>query len=319
MSDSKFESLVSALLEQRKFSDLFYDSKNMSESEREESLRRLALCAHTAVSDIVSSVNFKSHLKTHQHVDHAKMLYKTVDLFRYTLAVLNLWDIDPQKFVDACDIKNDFLHMRHRLDSAPWDGRPVVVFDCDDVIAKFRSHFDNFLEKKWSIPLDPDSNEYYNNAGLVAAGLNPEIAFRDFLSSGQMRELKVNTNVADAMRILSDRGYWIQILTARPAESLNCFYDTFHWIEKNGIPCNAVGFSSEKYRWVSEQQFYMDGKMVCAVDDSPKHAAEFAAHGVKAIMPAMPYNAHVKNSDTLKRVDFSLLSADDIVKLVVDL
>lgn len=317
MSDSKFGTLTSALLEQRKFSDLFYDSSNLTEKEREEALRQLALCSHTTVSDIVAAVNFKSHVKTQHDVDHARLLYKTVDLFRYTLAVLNLWNIDPSRFVEACDVKDDFLHMRHKLEMSKWQGQDVVVFDCDDVIAKFRSHFDAYLASRWGIETDHSLKEYYNTRGIIAAGLNPETLFKEFLRSSQMLQLSTNDNVVQAMRILRDKGYWIQILTARPAENLDSFYDTFAWIKKNDIPCDAVDFSPEKYRWLSEQKYYMADKVVCAIDDSPKHAAEFAAHGVRTIMPSMPYNEHVQGSNTLRRVNIQRLTPEEIVSLIV--
>lgn len=316
MSNSKFDTLASALLEQRKFSDLFYNLESLSEPEREDILRQLALCAHTTVSDIVTSVNFKSHVKTQHDVDHARLLYKSVDLFRYTLAILNLWNIDPERFISACNAKNDFLHMRHNLESKKWQGQDVVVFDCDDVIAQFRSHFDKYLHEKWEIKPDAHLKEYYNAKGIIAAGLNPDVLFKDFLRSSQMLALPANKNVVQAMRSLKDKGYWIQILTARPAENLDSFYDTFSWFNKNNIPCDAIDFSPEKYRWLSEQKFYMMNKVVGVIDDSPKHAAEFSAHGVKTIMPAMPYNDHVEESAFLKRVDLKSLSSEDICSLI---
>lgn len=317
MSDSKFTTLTSGLLEQRKFSSLFYDSEKLSDKEREEALRQLALCAHTSVSDIVASVNFKSHVKTQHDIDHARMLYKTVDLFRYTLAILNLWNIDPERFVKACDAKNEFLHTRHRLESSKWQGQDVVVFDCDDVIAKFRSHFDSYLAETHGIEIDPNLREYYNTRGILSAGLNPEVVFKQFLRSGQMLELQTNDNVVGAMRILKDRGYWIQILTARPAENLDSFYDTFAWVNKNNVPCDAIDFSPEKYRWLSEQQYFIANKVVRVIDDSPKHATEFSSHGVRTVVPALPYNDALVNSETLSRVDFQGLTAEEIVDLIV--
>ena len=53
----------------------------------------------------------------------------------------------------------------------------------------------------------------------------------------------------------------------------------------------------------------------CDNTELPKEVAEAYA----SLPEEIDYNVHVKNSDTLKRVDFSLLSADDIVKLIVDL
>ena len=131
-----------------------------------------------------------------------------------------------------------------------------------------------------------------------------------------MLQLSTNDNVVQAMRILRDKGYWIQILTARPAENLDSFYDTFAWIKKNDVPCDAVDFSPEKYRWLSEQKYYMAGKVVCAIDDSPKHAAEFAAHGVRTIMPLMEYNSHIEETSLLKQVNLAQVSPENLCALI---
>ena len=105
----------------------------------------------------------------------------------------------------------------------------------------------------------------------------------------------------------------MQILTARPSESLFCYYDTFEWLAKNGIEADAVAFSAEKFRWLSDQEFY--GKtQVFAIDDSAKHASEYAKHGIPVIVPSTTYNTEMRGRDNVVYIE----NKSDTLKAVKD-
>ncbi len=312
-----FETLVSALNRQRLFSDLFFDPNELTEKEKEEITKTFVLSLHTAASDLVSSVNYKDHRQTQQEVDHAKIIYKSVDVFRYMLATLNLWQIKPEDFVEACQVKDNFLHMRHAHETNVREkNQKVVIFDCDDVIAGFRETFNDWLASEKGVMIDPDSKEYYNTVGVQDAGFEPEAVFREFISNDGFRNLSVDSKVVEVMSMLRAKGYWIQILTARPSDNLRCYYDTYWWLDKCNIPFDAIGFSGEKFRWLADQDYYNEDAVVCAIDDSPKHSAELAKHGVKVVVPALPYNEEVDGRDGIFRVDFSKCTSEDLVDII---
>ena len=81
-------------------------------------------------------------------------------------------------------------------------------------------------------------------------------------------------------------------------------YDTYWWLSKNNVPYHNIDFSFEKYRWLSDKPFYLKGKVVSAIDDSPKHAAEYAAQGVKTLVPKRAYNKQVWESDNVVLFDW---------------
>tara|TARA_B100000683_G_C12429960_1_gene531317 strand:- start:167 stop:1126 length:960 start_codon:yes stop_codon:yes gene_type:complete len=312
-----FETLINALNTQREFSNLFFDPESLTEKEKEEITKTFVLSLHTAASDLVSAVNYKDHRQTHHEVDHAKIVYKSVDVFRYMLATLNLWQINPEDFVDACEAKDNFLHMRHTHEGKKRrEQQKVVVFDCDDVIAGFRETFNSWLASERGVNVDPESKEYYNTVGVKEAGFEPEAVFRDFISSSGFRKLPVDPKVAEVMNMLRQKGYWIQILTARPSDNLRCYYDTYWWLKMNNIPFDSIGFSGEKFRWLSDQDYYSEGAVVCAIDDSPKHAAELAKHGIRVIVPALPYNEEVGGKENVTRVDFNNCTTEDLSDII---
>jgi hypothetical protein len=59
-----------------------------------------------------------------------------------------------------------------------------------------------------------------------------------------------------------------------------------------------VAFAPEKFVWLTDQKFYSAGKYF-AIDDSAKHSAEYAKHGVKVIVPEKTYNQEVKSINNI--------------------
>lgn len=299
-----FETIASSLSRQRSYSNLFFNPASLSDKDKEEITKTFALALHAEVSEITSAINFKDHRPHTVPVDRNKLLYKSVDAFRYVLALLNLWEIDSQTFVQACEDKDLFLHRRHNESLTARGDRPVVIFDADDVIAEFRSSFFQFLKEKWGIEADINDKQYYSAAEMQRCGIDSDTAFDAFISEGGFRSLPVNRTALEAMWMCRRAGFWIQILTARPSGNLKCFYDTHRWLSELGIPCDSVAFSPEKYLWLTGQEFYAKKQLICVVDDSPKHAAEFAKHGVPVIVPTKSYNEDIEGLPGISRVNF---------------
>ncbi len=298
-----FETISEGLERQRAYSNHFFNPGDLSVREREEITKTFALSLHAEVTEIASAINFKDHRRTVLPVDRNKLLYKSVDAYRYILAI-------PSSS-PALD-KDLFLHRRHAETETPWDGQPVVVFDVDDVIAEFRSGFFAYLNNKWGIKADLNDRQYYSTSELQAAGLDSDTAFGTFISDGGFRELEVCQEAVDAMAQCRREGYWVQLLTARPAGNLKCFYDTHHWLNWMGIPYDRLAFSPEKYLWLTGQEFFSAGKLVCAIDDSSKHAQEFAKHGVRVIAPVKSYNIDIEGVPGITRLDLATIGAQDL-------
>jgi hypothetical protein len=284
--------LSDALTAQEKFSDLFFDSKDLTDQERQDVLKTFVLSLHSEATGIVDAVNYKDHRLVGHAVDIQKIIYKSADAYRYILATLNLWGISASTFATALAQKDDFLHYRHKLSLRKWNGQPVVLFDMDDVLAEFRKSFCGWVTATSGHFIDPLSNEYYNATEFKRLGLNNELYFRNFIASHGLLLLERNDKYFNYLKQLRSMGYWIQIVTARPEADLTCFYDTYSWLSRNEIPADGVAFTPEKLNWLTGQKFYSASKCF-AVDDSAKHVAEYVKHGVPAVVPQKTYNTEV--------------------------
>jgi len=287
------------LKRQKEFSDFFYDSLTFDDAKREEMTKSFALAIHAEVGDLVSSINFKDHHANRKTPDREKILYESIDALRYLLAIMNVWGYTPSEVKTAFNDKDVFLHLRHKSETAEWDGRPVLIVDVDDVIAEFRKCFFEWLRGAHEIDIPDDYPEYYASTPLKEKGINPETVFKDFISDREMRELSVIPGIVDVLTEARKMGYWIQLLTARPDQNLICLYDTYHWLNENNIPFDGISFSVEKYKWIVQSKFY--GHVAACIDDSAKHASEYSMHGLLVFSPRVEYNTSLNG---LKGVSF---------------
>jgi hypothetical protein len=284
---------------QRVYETAFLEQKPIS---NEMKTQQLALCAHAEISSMLSKTNLQHH---HVHKDYPvsetvnTIKYEAVDVVRYMIAIMNQWGISGEDFSNAYDKKDTYLRLRAEIDNKKHDGQPAVIVDLDDVIVDFRKCFASWLEQNWDIKIDVDSEEYYFISDLTNTGLNPEQVFETFTEQGGFALPDIKKGAYHYLWDLKKKGYWIQYLTARPYENLQCRYDTYSWIAKHLLPYDGIDFSSEKFRWCARSSLY--NYIEFAIDDSPKHAQEYAMHGIKCIVPEMPYNKQVKDINNIER------------------
>ena len=266
-------------------------SDQLSQELKEKITQDNVLCAHAELSALVNATHYKNH---HQHLEplanRKTVLYETVDVVRYMMATLNTWGITSEEFENAFDKKDVYLTKHFELQKKKWKGQPVAVVDIDDVLANFREGFSNWLSDKFGIEADVNAKEYYFITALSKINLNSEAVFKMFLDDEGFEKLTVDTNNLELLWQLKHQGYWIHLLTARPEEELQCLYDTYYWICQQNIPCDAISFSPEKFRWCAKSKYYDEGAIKFAIDDAPKHAEDYAKHGIKCLVPLKSYN-----------------------------
>lgn len=281
---------------QDNFSSMFYDKTTMSCKQKEEMLKTISLAMHHEVSEIVSSSNFKVFDKTEYEVDKDKILYNSIDVFRYLLAIMNLYDITDLDFLSSFEERDTQLKISNSI-KQPRSDQKVIVVDIDDVVCDFRTYFNNWLYDTYGIYVDPNSTSYYSSKEVKDKGLSPEGVFEYFISCNQFLKIKPIESMVRFLELAQKDGMYIQLLTSRPSHNLKCKYQTYTWLKNNNIPFDNLDFAAEKYIWVAKREFYINGNMICAIDDSPKHAMEYATHDVKVFVPITSYNKEISHQN----------------------
>ena len=287
---------------QKEYNNKIFGDVPMTEWRRDRCTQELALCAHAEISSLVSATKYKKHHKNQidQKPDMGRILFESVDIVRYVMAIMNLWNINDVDFENAFKRKDVYLNARKRIEKNEWAGEPVAIIDMDDVIVDFRKGFSKWLEENYQVNADVESKEYYFIDALREKDLNPEITFLEFVADNGFASLQPVNRAREFLLDLKDQGYWIHILTARPDDNLYCLYDTYYWLEKNNMHFDDISFSTEKFRWCAQSKYYDSNSIKFAIDDSPKHALDYTKHGMKCYVPEKSYNEEVWNSSGIK-------------------
>ncbi len=301
---------------QEKFSKNFYDKVDLNPKQKEELLKTLCLGLQQEVSQIVSSTNFKVFDKTSFELDENKITFGMIDAIRYIFAISDLYDLDSESLIRAYREKENYLNKKLQIQNREYvKGKKVIVVDIDDVICDFRDYFNSWLKETYGIIIDKNSTSYYSSKEVKSVGLSPEAVFEDFIQKNNLLDIPLIKNAKRFLDLAKSKGYYIQLLTSRPENNLKCKYQTYMWLEKNNIYFDDLSFSPEKYIWVAKKDFFLNGDLVFAIDDSPKHAMEYSTHDIKVIVPDLPYNQDIIENKNIVRLNkqsfFDLL--EDII------
>lgn len=299
---------------QKNFSDACFDSTSLTDDERLERHKTFCLALHDEVTQLANSVHFKDHRQVLTPTDRQKILYESIDTLRYSLAVLNLWSFSSEEIESAFMSRDAQLWDKKNRPLSSWSGQPTIIVDVDDVLARFREGFFDWLNTNFNLSISSEIPEYYYSGPV--GDMSGEEAFSLFIERGGFKTLKSNDRVLSALGALRKNGYWIQLLTARPSDNLKCMYDTYAWLDKLSVPYDNVDFSFEKYRWLSDKPFYTQGKVICAIDDSPKHSSEYASQGVLTLVPARSYNKEVWDKENIVTFDWENQSVYEIIESI---
>lgn len=306
MCDEKKISIRQMFERQRVFSENFFCHEELTDDERERLTLQFAASLQKEVGDILDGVNYRHHRPVNKPPEIGKIVHESVDAFRYLLAILNVWDVSPEEFEDAFEVRDQHLNFRFENEKTVWEGQPVVVLDVDDVLTPFRKTCTQWVHDNTDLAIDTESTMYYSIT---------EEMYMTFIEQRQLRSMGTINGAVESVNRLYDEGYWIHLLTARPKENLVCKYDTVAWLQNSGLKCHRISFSPEKYLWLARTDYFRNGKVVCAVDDSAKHALEYAKHGIPTFSPRTPANGELEDVKGVTMYDDANVLYDLVTQL----
>lgn len=266
---------------------------DLSNKEKRDISKDLALNSYNSINRMIEKMR-SSNNKPHED----DLIFSSIDVLRYVMSMLNLWGVNPDDVSTAFLEKDSYLEIEHEELSKEWKGQKVIIVDIDDVIADFRKTFADFLLQDYGLSVDVESDQYFFVDEILEKGnLNPEKVFDTFIQKRNFRSIPLINGAKEFLSEMRSKGYWIHLLTARPKENLKVFYDTYYWLKENQIPFDRIDFTPEKFRWCMSSEYYDADAIEYAIDDSPKHALEYANHSMCVKVPLKSYNNSIKSSN----------------------
>lgn len=253
-------------------------------------LKDLVISLHSEVSDLASAIKLSALPKKpieNSSVSTArdKILFESVDVMRYLVALLNIAGIESDEFANALAAKEVYLNKKYLDNQQQSSQKPVIIVDIDDVLNNFRTDFHDFVLREYGVELCDKA--YYSTAQMK----NPDLVFMNFIEQGGFKKLSPKSEVIEFVNSLSSSGnYEVVLLTSRPGANLRCVYETYWWLDEHNVDYCGLNFAGEKYLWISQQDF--SDRVVVCIDDSLKHISEYTTHGLKVLAPKTSYNSH---------------------------
>ena len=222
----------------------------------------LKLCRHLQgeVDELVRCADWKIHQRGSM-ANQRSITFECVDVFKFLLTLLILHDVSPITFFKAFMEKSLVVKRRvwvEHLKALAAKGRPMLLCDLDGVLCDRDVHLLGYANAK-----HPGSDSV--SAWKRAHGQRAyEMLKAEFYESGGFQRVPPKSESIEALR---EAKAPVLILTSRDIKRFpHLEYETYKWLDEQGVPYLGVVFASEKERavlWVPPTSV--------AIDDEQEH------------------------------------------------
>jgi len=224
-------------------------------------------------SELLDSVNWKTHEDTNEEVFEDNFLENCVDVMKYLFALMYLNNIDTehiyQKFMSKSVVVNA-KYMQNKLMKTLQEDkeRKIAILDIDGVLADYPGDFIdyfNYTLKSSHSTLDEVKKDRETYERIKSS----------YRAYGRKKDMGVKQGAIEFTHKLSDLGYTIILLTARPYEKyLRIYQDTLQWLRKNDIKHDAIIWDREKAKYIIKN--LKNNNVVFCVEDEIPNALELS-------------------------------------------
>jgi hypothetical protein len=100
---------------QKKFTSNFVDFNNLiSDRDREKFTKEYYIALTIELSEVINEINYKQH-KSQKVVNRNLLLEEMIDVFKYYLNILLMWDVNPKEFTDMFKLKSDKVYEQYKI------------------------------------------------------------------------------------------------------------------------------------------------------------------------------------------------------------
>lgn len=284
---------------QKAFNDKFWESRG-GYPKTEEALtvatKDYALHLIKEVTEVLDELSFKMHRAKRGSADRVNVLEELIDVQKFLWGIMQLWGFDYDAFVSEFRRKSAVVEQRWAQEQSlpQLEAHPCVLIDIDGVLADWDAGFYGWVSSCTGVTfsalddlLPPGSassrmTAYSARKWYEAAGLQvQEEVKRKFRQSGAKAELALLPGAKELLYLVRQCSQLkIVLLTNRPyAEHYRIYPDTLEWLEKNGLPYDAIVWAHDK-GLEAVRQFK---NIAWAVDDKPRNVARLREAGVTTV------------------------------------
>ena len=268
-----------------------------------EDTKELILSIHSELDEVLRELNWKKHRIEDKSIILSNIYEELIDVFKYWLALAQVWDLDSDKIVEEYFRKSLVVRQKwdqeHNLNLFT---NKVICLDIDGILCDYTTTWLKFIENNFPGELVIYTKEDVTSLDLSMTLKNPS-KYKElkhlFRESGAKRQAIVNPGAKELLIRLS-KNYKIVLVTARPVQIYKRIYaDTIEWLKKNELYFDFLVFEEDKRNWVITHK----DKVEFCLEDSPNQAKQLDAYGIKVYLLDCSYNKEVEETETLTRIN----------------
>jgi len=284
-------------IKQLEFDSNFVDHENLKLADQQTISKQLILELQSEVMEFLRELNYKLHRKTNQQVIESNLIEEWIDIFKYWLAIGNVWGWTPEDFIREFERKSEVVWQRYEQEHTDVNiGRDWVALDIDGVLADYPRSFQNFIQRHTGVYIELQGYDLYHEYGDVIGHEKVAELKNQYRETGEKLRIPLCEGAVDFCNQIHSAGYSIVFLTARPYKQYKRIYsDTLTWLEKNGLKKSGdmIIFDEDKnYRAVRELP-----EIKFMVEDNGKFAVNIAQLGLPVYLVDKKYNQGIEHKN----------------------
>ena len=239
--------------------------------------KEIILHIHSEADELLRALGaWKPHRRQVMPENRANILNELADMHRYLLTLYEIWGVTPDEAVDSFQKKGMVVRQRHAEEFVhSLDSGPIAVVDIDNVLADYIAGFKAYLVGQG---FDLSTVEPLHWISAETLGLDREDYNRilhDFRVTGGMANLRPMPGAQDFLFRLSDRGYIIVLLTARPIHEYPTLYtDTLMWLHHYHMPFHYIWWARDKGERIQDKGLPARTKLI--IDDDERYIEQYS-------------------------------------------
>ena len=229
---------------QKEFQKKLHDIDSMSHEEKVKLSKDFILSAHKELSEVLDCFKWKTHRNEDKNFVSSNLREELVDVFKFFVNLLVLWDINAEEFDKTFDDKTEVVEQRYKQEHiGAKPGEKVCAVDLDDVLNEWHEFFVKTYNEKNGTNFKTDAE--------IRDATNP-LKYYEFKhwwrDSGVKMGIPPKNGAAELTALLKRNGYRIVVISSRPyKEYSRLFSDTISWLRQNNIAFDDVYFDENKH------------------------------------------------------------------------
>jgi len=108
-------SLNYILERQKTFEKMFFESSNLTVSEKIQLTKEFVLCIHQELAELMNTLDWKTYHTYDKTYKIENTKEEIIDCFKFILNIMIVWNIDETELVSLFDKKSDIVENRMML------------------------------------------------------------------------------------------------------------------------------------------------------------------------------------------------------------